>query len=82
LEKHIRNVLIQKGITRVKFRPEGFWNKYGGLTADIAITTSAIALGEIADLAGDVDGSNQASKIAFQSDFHNLHKEQEEKASS
>uniref|UniRef100_UPI00404BA128 hypothetical protein n=1 Tax=Flavobacterium sp. TaxID=239 RepID=UPI00404BA128 len=78
----IKNELLNNGIIRVKFKPEGFWSKYGGLTADIIITTAALSIGEIADLAGDSQGASNAMDIAFQSDFDNLHEKHESKASS
>tara|TARA_B100000809_G_scaffold152297_1_gene149644 strand:- start:4380 stop:5015 length:636 start_codon:yes stop_codon:yes gene_type:complete len=78
----IKNELLNNEIVRVKFKPEGFWSKYGGLTADIVITTSALAIGELGDLAGDTQGASNARDIAFQSNFDDLHKEHENKASS
>ena len=31
----IKNELVKNGIARVEFNPEGFWNKYGVLTAEL-----------------------------------------------
>ena len=78
----IKNALCERKIVRVKYRPEGFWSKYGGLTADIVITTTVITVGEIAEITGDTQGAYQADKIAFMSDFNNLHKKHKDKASS
>jgi hypothetical protein len=78
----IKNELLNNEIVRVKFKPEGFWSKYGGLTADIVITTTALAIGELGDLAGDTHGASKVRDIAFQSNFNDLHKEHESKASS
>ena len=73
----IKNELLNNEIIRVKFRPEGFWSKYGGLTADIVITTSALAVGKLADFTGDTQTVNSARDIAFQTDFNSLHKKHE-----
>jgi hypothetical protein len=73
----IKNELLNNKVVRVKFRPEGFWSKYGGLTADIVITTSALAVGELADFAGDAQTANNVRDIAFETDFDSLHKKYE-----
>ena len=71
-----------KKITRVKFKPEGFWSKYGGLTADIVITSSALAIGEVAEIVGSADLASDARDIAFESEFHSQKKDQSVKNSS
>lgn len=49
----IKNELIKNNITQIKYRPEGYWSKYGTLTADIVITGTALAVGEVAEITGD-----------------------------
>ncbi|GAA4299382.1 hypothetical protein [Aestuariibaculum suncheonense] len=49
----IKNELIKNNITQIKYRPEGYWSKYGTLTADVVITGTALAVGEIAEITGD-----------------------------
>lgn len=50
----IKSELLKNKITQIKYRPEGYWSKYGTLTADVVITGTALATAEIADLAGDL----------------------------
>jgi len=71
----LQNELVKNNITKVKYRPEGYWSKYGGYTADIIITTSALTLGEIADFAGDTNGVND---VAFNTDFSSIHENDNE----
>lgn len=49
----IKQSLITNGITQIKYRPEGYWSKYGTLTVDVVITGTAIVVGEVAEQAGD-----------------------------
>lgn len=70
----VKDELLKNGIIRVQFKPEGFWNKYGGLTADVVLTTSALTINEIGE-------SEIANNIAFSSDFNSLHKNHKNKAS-
>jgi hypothetical protein len=43
----IKKVFLKNSITQVQYRPEGFWSKYGVLSADILITSAAIGMSEI-----------------------------------
>lgn len=43
----IKKEFLKNSITQVKYRPEGFWSKYGVLSADILITSAAIGMSEI-----------------------------------
>jgi len=52
-EIEIREKLSQNAVTQISYRPEGFWSKYGILTADTVITGSALTVGVLADLKGD-----------------------------
>lgn len=49
----IKEQLSQNAVTQISYRPEGFWSKYGILTADTVITGSALTVGVLADLKGD-----------------------------
>jgi len=49
----IKNELIKNNYTQIKYRPEGYWSKYGTLTADVVITGTALTFGEVAEMAGD-----------------------------
>ena len=59
----IKNNMIKNHVTQVKYRPEGYWSKYGTLTADIVITGTALAVSEIADLTGDSITANNLDDI-------------------
>lgn len=48
----IKNALIEHAIPQIKYRPEGYWSKYGTLTADVMITGTALAVAGVADIAG------------------------------
>jgi len=78
----IKNEFLTKEITRVKFRPEGYWSKYAGITADIVITGSALAAGELSDLAGNSQNASELRNVAFQVDLNSLHKEHKNGASN
>jgi hypothetical protein len=78
----IRNALVEKKIVRIKFRPEGFWSKYGGLTADIVIISTALAVGEVANLSGDINTASDMTNIALETNLSSLNKKHENKASS
>ena len=54
----IKDTLLKSKIPQVKYRPEGYWSKYGTFTADVVITGSAIVLGELADINGDSTNSS------------------------
>lgn len=71
----IKNQFLDKNIIRVKFKPEGFWSKYGGITADVIITSTGLVVGEVADLSGDVSGGMEARYVSSQSNFESLHKD-------
>lgn len=43
----LKKEFLVNSITQVKYRPEGFWTKYGVLSADILITSAAIGMSEI-----------------------------------
>lgn len=61
----IRNELLQYKITQIKYRPEGYWSKYGSFTADMMITGSALALSEATDTVGDFEMSSEFSEISM-----------------
>ncbi|MCE7992930.1 MAG: hypothetical protein HEP71_13155 [Roseivirga sp.] len=50
----IKNELLKHSITQIKYRPEGYWSKYGTLTADVVITTTAFTIAAVADVSGDL----------------------------
>ena len=59
----IRDELAKNKITQIKYRPEGYWSKYGTLTADIILTGTALAIGEIAETSGDHNTANAVEDI-------------------
>lgn len=65
----IKKEFLKKEITRAKFKPEGFWSKYGGFTADVVIAVSAVTLDGVSDVLG-----NGSSSLEIQTDFSSLHK--------
>jgi hypothetical protein len=65
----IKDILIKNNVTQVKYRPEGYWSKYGGYTADIVIISTAYTVGEIASVAGDFNNEYRAKNIAFNTNF-------------
>ncbi|UOK42173.1 MULTISPECIES: hypothetical protein [Flavobacterium] len=66
----IKDELIKRKVTRVKFKPEGFWSKYGGLTADVVILTSTLTFSEVAEATGDFQDATDLKQIAFSTDLH------------
>lgn len=78
----IKDNLVERKIIRIKFRPEGFWSKYGGLTADIVLISTTLAMGEVADNTGDFDTASDLKSISYNSNFNSLQKKHENKASS
>lgn len=75
----LKKELELKGIERVKFRPEGFWNKYGGLTADIVIIAGSYTLGEVAELSGNIGTSNDLNSLKYETNFNGFHKDHDVK---
>ncbi len=71
----IKHEFQKNNLTRVVFKPEGFWSKYGGITADVVITTAAYSFGSVAEFNGDIESANDLKGIANDTDFHDLHKE-------
>ena len=59
----IKQSLIAHGVTQIKYRPEGYWSKYGTLTVDVVITGTAIVVGEVAEQAGDYKTSSELNNI-------------------
>lgn len=49
----IKNSLLEHKYTQIKYRPEGYWSKYGTLTADTIITGTAFTISAAADIQGD-----------------------------
>ncbi|MCP4521205.1 MAG: hypothetical protein GY827_05890 [Cytophagales bacterium] len=45
----IKKALLTYSVSQIKYRPEGYWSKYGVFTADVVITTAALTLAEVAD---------------------------------
>lgn len=70
----IKNEFVKNSITRVQFKPEGFWLKYAGFTADTIIFSSSLAFGEVAEILGDSDGAINSKNIASETNFKSLHK--------
>ncbi len=54
----IKNALIEHAIPQIKYRPEGYWSKYGTLTADVMITGTAVTIAGAATLMGDTTLAN------------------------
>jgi hypothetical protein len=61
----IRDRLIEQKITQIKYRPEGYWSKYGTLTADIIITGAVLAIGEVAEISGSGSSSSMMANDLF-----------------
>lgn len=59
----IKNELIRNNIAQVKYRPEGYWSKYGTLTADVAITGAALTTASVALMAGDTQIARGLSEV-------------------
>ncbi len=59
----IKDELARLRYQQIKYRPEGYWSKYGTLTADIAITSAALALGELADISGNSVTASRAGGV-------------------
>lgn len=58
----LKKEFLNNSITQVKYRPEGFWTKYGVLSADILITSAAIGMSEIT---GDFNATSNLEQIVF-----------------
>ena len=61
----IKRELIKCKVTQIKYRPEGYWSKYGTLTADVVITGTAFTVGEIAEIAGDFETASDLRDNGF-----------------
>lgn len=59
----LQNELLNNNITQVKYRPEGFWSKYGILTADIVITGTAMAGGALAEMNNDFNTASSLNNV-------------------
>lgn len=59
----LKNEFIKNSIVQVKYRSEGFWAKYGVLTADIVITGTAMASATLADGSGDFNTSRSLDSV-------------------
>ena len=59
----IRDELARLGFQQIKYRPEGYWSKYGTLTADIAITGASIAVSELAQTHGDLVTARRVGSV-------------------
>ncbi|WP_053989914.1 hypothetical protein [Mangrovimonas sp. TPBH4] len=59
----LKNEFLKNSITQIKYRPEGFWSKYGLLTADIVITGTALAGSTLSEISGDLGTSNNLDSI-------------------
>lgn len=59
----IKNELITNAVTQIKYRPEGFWSKYGVLTADIVITGTAMLHAELAESSGDFKSAQSLNDV-------------------
>ncbi|NQY30384.1 MAG: hypothetical protein HRT69_13035 [Flavobacteriaceae bacterium] len=59
----LKNELVNNSITQIKYKPEGFWSKYGVLTADIVITGTAIAGASLAEMNNDFNTANSLDNI-------------------
>jgi hypothetical protein len=59
----LKNEFLTNNITQVKYRPEGFWSKYGVLTADIVITGTAMAGASLAEMNNDFNTANSLENV-------------------
>jgi len=59
----LKKELVNNAITQVKYRPEGFWSKYGILTADIVITGTAMAGGALAEMNNDFNTASSLDNV-------------------
>ena len=76
----LKNELLKNSITQVKYKPEGFWSKYGVLTADIIITGTAMTGALISDINGDHASSSDFKEIFMSiSDIKETFSQEDEK---
>ena len=76
----LKNELLKNSITQVKYKPEGFWSKYGVLTADIIITGTAMTGALISDINGDHASSSDFKDIFMPiSDIKDTFSQEDEK---
>ncbi|WMI68242.1 hypothetical protein [Mangrovimonas sp. YM274] len=59
----LKNEFLKNSITQIKYRPEGFWSKYGLLTADIVITGTALAGSTLSEISGELSTSNNLDSL-------------------
>jgi len=59
----LKEEFLKKSVTQIKYRPEGFWSKYGVLTADIVITGTAMAASTFADGNGGFNTSKSLDNV-------------------
>ncbi len=59
----IKEAFLQEEVMQVKYRPEGYWSKYGAITADVVITSSALLTAELAEMQGDTVTANNMSDL-------------------
>ncbi|WP_422091002.1 hypothetical protein [Tenacibaculum ovolyticum] len=59
----LKNEFLKNSVTQIKYRPEGFWSKYGVLTADIVITGTAMAASTLAEGNGDFSTSQNLDNV-------------------
>ena len=76
----IKAALVNHKYCQIKYRPEGFWSKYGTLTADIIITSASLTMGEVADLAGDVNTASDFRELIMPITSSELSEEKDKKA--
>jgi len=59
----LKEEFLKNSVTQIKYRPEGFWSKYGVLTADIVITGTAMAASTLAEGNGDFNISRSLDNV-------------------
>ena len=59
----LKNELLINSVTQIKYKPEGFWSKYGALTADIVITGTAMAASTLTEVNGDFNTSRNLDNV-------------------
>ncbi len=70
----IKEALIQHQVSQIRYRPEGYWSKYGTLTADVLITGTALTAAAAASATGNTELARGLKSDMFMPIHSNLHK--------
>lgn len=70
----IKEALIQHQVPQIRYRPEGYWSKYGTLTADVLITGTALTAAAAASATGNTELARGLKSDMFMPIHSNLHK--------